>query len=333
MNRALIVILGVGLTLAACTQRMICPAYQSAFIYDKDELRKKFSYFADDSTPKILTASKSKYLIAEAMPYRKKIQRMQTVPMKKVFVHVPDSISGVGSDTVITAELDAAARSVLDTIMVVDLPKKDTAQADEDSVYVISKDREVRILRYNSSDSLDYDSLNQRYIKQTPEYFVEEVGFNTEQDNYMWYLRHNLVLPDVRLSKIQAANGGPSGSSAAKKKEKKGFFGFFKNIFKKKKKEPVDSTDLEPTGPPPDEFDYVDTTATSADNSGIQVQHAAPKPKKKGLFNRKKEDTETAMQADGDAAQPPKKKKKKKADKPKTDQPEEPKKVEGDDGF
>jgi hypothetical protein len=340
MNRALIVILGVSLTtLAACTQRMICPAYQSAFIYDKDELRKKFSYFADDSTPKVFTASKNKYLIAEAMPYRKKIQRMQTVPMKKVFVHVPDSLSGVESDTVITAEMDAAARSVIDSTFIVDVPQapKDTATTAEDSVYVISKDREIRILKYNSSDSLDYDSVNQRYVKQTPEYYVEEVGFNTEQDNYMWYLRHNLVLPDVRLSKLQAENGGPTpaGKSGKKAKEKKGFFGFFKNLFHKKEKQPVDSVDNEPTGPPPDEFNYVDTTATNEDQSGLQVQQAAPKVKKKGgLFGKKKDQPETAMQADGAATDPPKKKKKKKADKPKTDQPVEDKdKKNEDDGF
>src|SRR5688500_19461864 len=107
MARPFFAFLSFCLLLSACTQRLICPAYQSAFIYDKDQLRKKFSYFQEDSTPKVLTASKNKYLIAEAMRYRKKIQRMQTVPMKKVFVQVPDSISGVESDTVITAALDA----------------------------------------------------------------------------------------------------------------------------------------------------------------------------------------------------------------------------------
>jgi hypothetical protein len=333
MNRAILVIFGLSLIFAACTQRMVCPAYQSAFIYDKDQLRKKFSYFQEDSTPKVLTASKNKYLIAEAMPYRKKIQRMQTVPMKKVFVQVPDSISGVESDTVITAELDAAARSVIDSTFIPDLPQEDTVASAEDSIYVISKDREIRILKYNSSDSLEYDSINQRYISQTPAYYVEEVGFNTEQDNYMWYLRHNLVLPDVRLAKIQANGGGPAGSGkdGKKVKEKKGFFGFFKNLFKKKKQEPVDSSMLDP-GPPPDEFDYVDTTATEEPDT--QVRPIAQE--KKGLFRKKKEEPETAMQADGSAAdKPSKKKKKKKADK-KKEEPvveEETKEEEDDDGF
>ena len=65
MTRNLTLIAGLFALLASsCTQKMICPAYQSSFIYDKETLRKKFSYFKEDSTPKILTASKTKYLVA-----------------------------------------------------------------------------------------------------------------------------------------------------------------------------------------------------------------------------------------------------------------------------
>src|SRR3954465_13836402 len=102
MARAIYVIIGVLIFLTACTERLICPAYQSAYIYDKNELRKKFSYFQEDSTPKIFTVSKTRYLIAEPTPYRKKLRSLQTVPMKKVFVSVPDSISGNNQDSVIT---------------------------------------------------------------------------------------------------------------------------------------------------------------------------------------------------------------------------------------
>ena len=51
MARPFFVLLSLSLLFSACTQRMICPAYQSAFIYDKNELRKRFSYFQEDSTP------------------------------------------------------------------------------------------------------------------------------------------------------------------------------------------------------------------------------------------------------------------------------------------
>ena len=77
MARPFFVLLSLSLLFSACTQRMICPAYQSAFIYDKNELRKRFSYFQEDSTPKILMASKTKYLIAEPISYRKKLRAMQ----------------------------------------------------------------------------------------------------------------------------------------------------------------------------------------------------------------------------------------------------------------
>jgi hypothetical protein len=83
---------------------MICPAYQSAFIYDKNELRKRFSYFQEDSTPKILMASKTKYLIAEPISYRKKLRMMQTVAMKPVNPVVPDSLT-MGKDDLI-AEME-----------------------------------------------------------------------------------------------------------------------------------------------------------------------------------------------------------------------------------
>src|SRR3954462_1525726 len=101
----------LSVVLSSCTQRLICPAYQSAFIYDKEALRKKFSYFNEDSTPKILTASKTKYLIAQPTSYHKKVRSLQTVEMKQVHPVVPDSLR---DDYVSLAELDSAARTIID---------------------------------------------------------------------------------------------------------------------------------------------------------------------------------------------------------------------------
>jgi hypothetical protein len=296
---------------------MICPAYQSAFIYDKNELRKKFSYFEEDSTPKLLVASKTKYLIAEPMSYRKKLRSLQTVAMKPVNPVLPDSMTvdedleGIeGEDGVVPgAELDLAARSVIDSIYIVDVPI-DSAQTYVDSIYVITKDKELRLLKYNFPDSLKYDDASGQYVKETPAYSVKDIRYNVEQDNYMWYLRNALVLPDVRLSQIQqsAQDAAVNKKSTAKKK---GFLGFFKNLFKKKEKEPVDSTDQEVQPAPIDDFDYVE-------NDSIRQRQqdsirAAQPTQKKGAFSilkkkNKKSDSEPKDQ------KPKRKRKEKPAD-------------------
>ena len=301
MARPFFVLLFISLLLGACTQRMICPAYQSAFIYDKNELRKRFSYFQEDSTPKIFTASKTKYLIAEPMSYRKKIRTMQTVAMTPVNPVVPDSlkigedaldeeIEGAeeGEDGVVPgAELDQAARSVIDSIYIEDVPQ-DTSQTYADSVYVISKDKEVRLLKYNFPDSLKYDEATGKYIQETPKYVVQDVRFNVEQDNYMWYLRNSLVLPDVRLSQLQQGAQKEADEKAAKGvKKKKGFLGFFKNLFKKKEAAPVDSTEqMQPKAS--DDFDYVETD--SVRQRQLDSIRAAQPAEKKGLFKKKKKE-------------------------------------------
>ncbi|HEY9007828.1 hypothetical protein [Ohtaekwangia sp.] len=314
---------------------MICPAYQSAFIYDKNELRKKFSYFQEDSTPKVFTASKNKYLIAEHTSYRKKIRSMQTVPMKPVYVAVPDSLKpdfGMdGEDGVVPgAELDLAARSVIDSIYIEDV-ERDTTTAAEDSVYMISKDKEVRMLKYDYPDSLIYDPASGKYVPKTPRYIVTEITFNVEQDNYMWYLRDYLVLPDVRLAKL----GQEAQKAEEAKKAKKGFFGFFKNIFKKKKKEePADSTATQTIpAPKEDDFDYVDE-----DEQQKPAAQQEQQPEKKGLFSFLKKKKKPADEIETNATAPTEeksrkkkeKKSKKKDDTPKEDPVEEEKK---DDGF
>lgn len=280
MARAIILIIGGILMLGACTQRSICPAFQSAYIHDKDALRKKFSYFQEDSTPKTLTASKNKYLIAEPTPYRKKLRSMQTVAMKPVPVIVPDSL--LNEDSVSMEELDRAARSVIDSTFIEDVPAESQQAPVEGSLYVISKDKELRLLKYNGADSLVYDPATERYVAQKPEYYVKDVGLNVEQDNYMWYLRDYLVLPDVRLAKLQqgADKNRDAREKTAKKKEGGGLKGFFKNLFKKKPKT-ADSTDI--PAPPQEEFDFIDADTLTS------VAPPAEEPEtKKGFFASRK---------------------------------------------
>jgi len=309
---------------------MICPAYQSAFIYDKNELRKRFSYFQEDSTPKILMASKTKYLIAEPISYRKKLRAMQTVAMKPLNPVIPDSLI-MGKDDLIAemegeegedgvvpgAELDLAARSVIDSTYIEDVPQ-DTAQTYVDSVYVISKDKELRLLKYNFPDSLKFDEATGRYVSETPEYVVQDVRFNVEQDNYMWYLRNSLVLPDVRLSQLQQNAQKEAEANGSKNvKKKAGFFGFFKNLFKKKEKEEIDTT--EHTQPKAsDDFDYIENDSIRQHQQD-SIKAAQP-VEKKGLFKKKKKKEDEAALDEAAPVETPKKKEKK----PKVDPTTEP---------
>jgi len=332
MLRALFVFIIGGILLAGCTQRVICPAYQSAFIYDKEALRKKFSIFQeDDSTPKVFAASKTKYLIAEPVSYRKKIRSMQTIEMKPVYVQLPDSLQpgydpNAEDGVVPGAELDAAARSVIDSIYIVDVPK-DTAQNAEDSVYMITRDKEIRVLKYDMPDSLILDPATGKWVRETPRYYVTQVTYNVDQDSYMWYLRDYLVLPDVRMAQQQ--RGDKAKAEAKAKKSEKGIRGFFKHLFGKKKKHEVDSAALRAQQQPKEEFDYVDEDEQLKD----PAQQTAPPAKKGGLFSKfKKKNKTTAPPTDAPAEEKPKKSRKEK--KAKTDQPAGDKpKPDDDDGF
>ncbi|MGC3945632.1 MAG: hypothetical protein QM762_14120 [Chryseolinea sp.] len=347
MARPFFALISLCLLFSACTQRTICPAFQSAYIYDKEALRKKFSYFLEDSTPKILTASKNRYLVAEPVSYRKKLRSMNTVVMKDVNPVLPDSMKVTedgllgedganGEDGVVPgAELDLAARSVIDSTYIVDVPQEADTAAAEEAVYMISKDKEVRMLKYHTPDTARLDPATGKYVAKTPKYEVTDIRFNVEQDNYMWYLRKSLVLPDVRLAQNMQAQQGEET-----KKEKKGLKGFFQNLFKRKKKEAPDSLEVAPK--PKEEFDYVDENA---------VDTPAEKPveqptKKKGLFGKKKKDAEaepardipatSGGKPDDSGEKKQKKEKKKKEKKAKDNKPKDdaaPTEKEEDDGF
>ncbi|MBS1544373.1 MAG: hypothetical protein JST14_12110 [Bacteroidetes bacterium] len=135
MFRGILLVLVLFALLSACTQRLICPAYQSSFIYDQETLRKKFSYFREDSTPKVLTASKNRYLIAVPESYRKKYRRLQTVEMKPVYPVIPDSLKEDKGAALVGAEEDIS---------------DSTAAKKVDSIYAITKTKE----KYNLDQDL-----------------------------------------------------------------------------------------------------------------------------------------------------------------------------------
>ncbi len=254
---------------------------------------------------------------------------MQTVKMRDINPALPDSMKVgqeglLGEDGVVPgAELDLAARSVIDSTYIVDIPVDTTAEL-VDSAYMISKDKEVNLLKYEMPDSLVYDEASGKYVVQTPEYRVQQVRFNVEQDNYMWYLRKNLVLPDVR-----AAQNMQAAEKAAEKKEKKGISGFFKKLFKKKRDS--DSTDTAPVKAA-GEFDYVDDNEGAPDTTDVKV---APEKKKSSvsfLKRKKRKDITEPKTAGGKSEKKKKEKKKKKKDPQDITKPEE-KEEEDDDGF
>jgi hypothetical protein len=266
MTRALVVVFVFCAFLVSCTEKLVCPAYQSAYIYDKDALRKKFSYFNEDSTPKILTASKNKYLIAEPTTYKKKTRSLKTIPMKPVQPVVPDSLKDDGMNAKLN--VDSVERNVNDSTAVLRIDTLGT-----DSVYMISKDKEVRVLKYNPNER---------------KYFVDTIGFNTEQNNYMWYLRDILVLPDVKLAKQKEEAKKEETQRDAKKK--KGIRGFFNKLFKKKDKSKLvqDSTQ---NVKPEEDYGYDDFEGKPKDSTSVnQPTQRKPEPKKKGIFSFLKKD-------------------------------------------
>ncbi len=138
MIRGFLFLVGSILLSGACTQRLICPAYQSSFIYDKETLRQRFSYFKEDSTPKLLTAStgKNRYLVAVPESYRKKYTKMQTVEMKPVYPVIPDSLKEDKGAELAGAESDASDSS--------------SVKEPVDSTYAITKTKE----KYNLDQDL-----------------------------------------------------------------------------------------------------------------------------------------------------------------------------------
>jgi len=268
MTKALFSSVALILLLGSCTQRLICPAYQSAFIYDKPTQKEKFVYYNESTTqprevlasansktitlpprdstwinsvvmpgpslPHVRRVKKDRYLLLPEKTYKKALKALRTVEMKPVYPKKADSLD-------IKAALDSAARSVSDTLLASGAPTKAVA---EDSAYAITKTKEK---------------------------------YNVDQDNYMWYFRDALVLPDVRAAMQEEGEV----RAARKKSTKKVKGGFFKNLFKKKDKtkSKTDSTAVIPAAVD----EYGDPIVQ--DSAAIEA-----KPKKKlfgNLFKKK----------------------------------------------
>lgn len=165
------------LLLGSCAPPYVCPAYQSAFIHDKTALQKHFSYFVNDSTPKMYEVRKTRYLIAEPVSYRKRNREMKTVKMEKIYPVLPDP-------------------SVLDSL------GKPT-----DSLAVVRADSIAAAMQKESG--LVPKSLNFKITKTKEKY-------NEDQEYYMWFLRKSLVLPDIRYHLLKQQEGREAEAAAAR---------------------------------------------------------------------------------------------------------------------
>lgn len=108
LMRASFFFIGVLIAFTSCTERVICPAYQSAFMHDKHALTAHFSYFQPDSTPKIREADKTRFLLIEPVVYEKRIRELRTIEMRDIYPTPPDSI-------IFDQDLMLADRDVIDS--------------------------------------------------------------------------------------------------------------------------------------------------------------------------------------------------------------------------
>ena len=122
---------------SSCAERAICPAYQSAFIHDKSTLDRQFSYFGEDSLPKVqLTASKNKFLLIDKVPYKKKVRSFNTIPMKTVYPVLEDSTLLTGDVQMLT-EMDVVDSIALDSTIQNELPWKEKFNVEQEFYFLM----------------------------------------------------------------------------------------------------------------------------------------------------------------------------------------------------
>lgn len=183
---------------------MICPAYQSAFIHDKATLDRHFSYFGEDSMPKIMEASKDKHLLIDPVTYKRKMRSLQTIAMEDIYPQEDDSVAlndDISQELLLAGQEARSGDLYNEADLLKEMPEGeeevDAEASLQDSVYVISLKKEK---------------------------------FNIDQELYLWYLRKFLIYPDVKIQMdIEAETQGANAPKAEKQ-------GFFKRLFGGKKK-------------------------------------------------------------------------------------------------
>lgn len=95
--------------LQSCQERMICPAYQSTFIFDEETRYQLFTRFEKDSIPKDYKGvNKTTYGLIKPQSRKKRERELATVAMRNVMpVKKDDSLTTSATDiTPIKRELN-----------------------------------------------------------------------------------------------------------------------------------------------------------------------------------------------------------------------------------
>lgn len=198
----------------ACTvQKRVCPAYQSAFIFDKNTRENHFSYYNNHFKEAMtVTASigksieippkdtlwmlRSVGLDGPAIPFQKKVKRNKYLLLPKKSHRKALKLMRTVERKFVYEAYDSARMEKIHQLDSISLL---------DSVYRISEAREK---------------------------------FNLDQDAYMWYFKDQLLLPDARWEKFDKFVEEKKRAEETAKKNRKGWFSFLK----RKKKLPEDTT-------------------------------------------------------------------------------------------
>lgn len=247
MNKLYQPILGVILFFVAqaCAERAICPAYQSAFIHDKEVLKRHFSYFGEDSMPKVMEASKDKFLIIEPMSYRKKLRSLETIPMQDVYPQKADSL-------LFNDEFYLAERDGYDSTAVISV---DTTAAAADSLYVISLKKEKfnidqELYLWYLRDYLVYPDVRLHHQEQAEQNLKAE---KSEKKGFFGFFKNLFKKKEASDSTVFDVETSATELKDGKKKKKKGLGLFRKDKDGDPDNGAGDDPAEDPAAPPPQE--------------------------------------------------------------------------------
>ena len=203
--------LSLSIALSSCTERMVCSAYQSAFIHDKNTLERHFSYFGEDSLPKnMLTASKDKFLIIEKQPYKKKVRSFNTVPMKTIYPVLGDSVELAG-DAQMLAEMDVIDTLALDSVAQKEYPWEEKFNVDQEFYFHYFND----ILVYPEERALA--NMSRREKRKMRKASGEKQGFFKR---IFGKKKDKSKLSDNNIDELENDNPKKKGLFGNKKKDK-----------------------------------------------------------------------------------------------------------------
>lgn len=247
----------IAVTIWSCAERTVCPAYQSAFIHDKDALVKRFSYFQEDSTPKILTASKDRFGIAEKVPYWKKNRSLNTVKVETIYPVLDDSLQLAG-DLQLQAEMDVVDTVALDSAVFNEIGWEEHFNVEQEFYFHYFND----ILVYPEERAL------QNLVDAQQDKISKDQAGRTQEKKNVWQKFKGIFKKKPKTDEDGSAElvEGEGGTEANTDEEgvddppkkKKKFFSFLKKKDKKPKKskeEKPEEEEKEPTSSEEEEDD------------------------------------------------------------------------------